>query len=174
MEVRFVAPDLRRLDSLRSEALSIPFFEDERPLRGALGLVDWRLSGLVSRLIVDEKIRGARGERLLVPARPKLPFEKLFLFGMGSMRELDEREFERGTALMLDTLTLARVRASVVVLPGRAMQLIAPGPAMELFMRVIATRPEHDEITLVEEADAQRAMAPIVTRERRRARAGES
>jgi hypothetical protein len=37
MEVRFVASDLRRLDALKMEALSVPVFEDERPLGAGAG-----------------------------------------------------------------------------------------------------------------------------------------
>lgn len=171
MDVHFVPPDLRRLDALKSEALCIPFFEDERPLRGALGLVDWRLCGLLSRLIMRSRISGARGETVLVPARPKLTVEKLLLFGGGPRAQFDEDVFTQGVAHMLTTLTRARVRASVVVLPGRALGLIAPVRAMEIFLRVAAGTEEHDEITLVEEAEAQRAMEPVLERERRRARA---
>ena len=171
MEVRFVAPDLRRLDALKLEAISIPFFEDERPLVGALGLVDWRLCGTISKLILRGRVTGRAGETVLVPARPRLTFEKLFLFGVGPRQELSESAFDATLGRMLTTLTRARVRASVLVLPGRASGLVPPDRAMERFLAVASAHPEHDEVTLVEDAEAQRAMAPIVERERRRARA---
>jgi len=171
VDVHFVPPDLRRLDALKSEALCVPFFADERPLRGALGLVDWRLCGLLSRLIMGSRVSGAQGETVLVPARPKLTVEKLLLFGIGPLGAFDEQVFTVGVSHMLTTLTRARVRASVVVLPGRALGLIAPVRAMEIFLRVASGTEEHDEITLVEDAEAQRAMEPVVERERRRARA---
>ena len=53
MEIRFAAPNLRQLDTLRCEALAGAFFEDERPLRGALGYIDWRMCGMLSRLLVQ-------------------------------------------------------------------------------------------------------------------------
>lgn len=171
MDVHFVSADLRRLDALRREAISIPFFEDERPLSGALGLVDWRLLGFVSRLILRGRISGRAGERVLVPARPRLSFEKLFLFGLGPRARFDEAVVRDGTSRMLETLTRAHVRASVLVLPGRSLGLVGAVRAMELFLEVAAAHPEHDDVTLVEESDAQRAMEPVVERERRRARA---
>ncbi len=171
MDVHFVTADLRRLDGLKSEALAVPFFEDERPLQGPLGLVDWRMCGGVSRLILRGRLRGAAGETTLIPARPRLAFEKLFLFGLGPMAPFDESVFDRSVARMLSTLTRARVRASVFVLPGRVMGRIAPEAAMERFLGIAAHHPEHDEVALVEDAEAQRAMAPIVERERRRERA---
>ena len=171
MDVRFVQPDLRRFDELKSEALSLPFFADERPLAGALGLVDWRLAGQISRLILRGRISGAPGERVLVPARPKLPFEKLFLFGLGHRASFDEAVFESSVRTLFETLGKAHVRASVCALPGRAVGLVAPERAMELFLRLSGPEPEQDEITLVEDTEAQKVMAPIVERERRRARA---
>jgi len=119
VDVAFVTPDLRRLDELKSEALALSFFEDERPLRGALGLVDWRMCGQISRLLLRGRASGAFGEAVLVPTRPRLPFEKLFLFGAGRIGELDEARFEAVVGRMLETLDRARVRASVVALPGR-------------------------------------------------------
>jgi hypothetical protein len=171
MDVHFVLPDLRKLDGLKSEALSVPFFSDERPLRGALGLVDFRLLGRISKLLVSGKIDGHRGETVLVPARPRLTFEKIFLFGLGPRSTFDLSVYERTTEHMLATLTKARVRASVLVLPGRALELIDPTTAMEAFLRVAGSHADHDDVTLVEDVDAQKSMLPIVERERRRARA---
>ena len=171
MDVRFVAPDLERLDALKSEAIAIPVFEDERPLRGALGLIDWRLCGSVSKLILRGRLSGREGETLLLPARPRLTFEKLFVFGVGSRTHFDERALEVVTERMLSTLTRVRVRASVMALPGRALDLVSPARAMEVFLSVAANHPEHDEVTLIEMVDAARAMEPIVEREKRRARA---
>lgn len=170
MDVRFVVPDLRRLDELKSEALALVFFEDERPLRGALGLVDWRLCGQLARLLLRGRARGELGEAVLVPTRPRLPFEKLFLFGAGTRAELDEARFAKVVERALTTLDRARVRASVVGLPARDGR-IAPERAMELFLELAARHPEQDQVTLIEDHDAQRAMAPVLERERRRVRA---
>ena len=167
----FVAPDLRRLDELKSEALALAFFEDERPLRGALGLCDFRLCGQLSRLLVRGRASGALGETVLIPARPRLPFEKLFLFGAGPADELDLGRFDQVVERMLDTLDRASVRASVVGLPGRASERIPPVRAMEIFLARALAHPEQDEVTLIEDAEGQRAMTPVVERERRRVRA---
>jgi hypothetical protein len=168
MEVRFVVPDLRRLDQLKSEALALPFFEDERPLRGALGLVDWRLCGQVSKLLVRGRARGATGETVLVPTRPRLPFEKLILFGAGKKDDLDAVRFVAIVERMLTTLDRARVRASVLALPRHGDKVPA-ARAMEIFLVLAARHREQDQATLIEDADAQRAMMPIVEREKRKA-----
>lgn len=171
MEVRFVAPDLRRLDQLKSEALALPFFEDVRPLRGAVGLVDWRLGGMVSRVLIRGHATGRETDTLLMPTRHRLPFEKLILFGVGKLEDLDEARFDAVIRRMLDTLDRTKVRASVIALPGRVVGAISPEAAMRLFLRRASEHPEQDSTTLIEDAEAQRAMQPVVEQERRRERA---
>lgn len=169
MEIAFVAPDLRRLDKIRHEALGAALFEGEWPLRGALGLLDWRLAGRVSGLIQDRVVDGRRGESLLIPGESKVAFDKLFLRGAGRAADFDEATFDALLGELLDTLTGAGVRSSALVLPGRALGLIRAADAMERFLAVVAAHPEHDEISLVEGPEAQREMEPVLLRARRAA-----
>jgi hypothetical protein len=173
VEVHFVVPDLRRLDVVRSEALAVGLFEDERPVRGPLGLVDWRLCGAVSRMLQSGRLRGVPGERLLLPVHRRLAFDKLFVFGLGPRDEFDGARFDRVVEDMLRTLAAARVREPAMALPGRSGGWISPADAMERFLVIARSYSEHDEVTLVEDMDAQRVMAPLVERARRRARADE-
>ncbi len=171
MDVRFIAPDLAKLDELKREAIAVPMFEDERPLRGALGLIDWRMGGFMSKLILRGRLSGAMGETLLVPVRPRLSFEKVFVFGVGKREDCTEEVFASTVERMLTTLTRARVRLPVMGLPGRAFDLIAPDIAMETLLRIAQRHPDIDEITLVEGPEAERWMSPVIEREKRRARA---
>ncbi|MCA9576598.1 MAG: M17 family peptidase N-terminal domain-containing protein [Polyangiales bacterium] len=169
MDISFVPPDLRRLDKIRHEALSAVLFDGEWPLRGALGLLDWRLGGRVSRLIQRGTVGGLRGESLLIPGESKVAFDKLFLRGGGAAGAFDGDAFDVILGEMLHTLTRAGVRSSALVLPGRALGLVTPADAMERFLAVVKTHPEHDEISLVEAPDAQREMEPVLLRARRAA-----
>jgi hypothetical protein len=171
MHVRFAAPELGQIDALRCEALALPFFSDERPLRGALGLLDWRMCGFVSRMLASGKIEGSPLETILIPGRPKLSMDKLFLFGLGPLSAFDPPLLERGICHMLDVLARARVRSTALVLPGRNVGCIGAEGAMEAFFGLAMHREEHDEIVLLEPPDAQREMGAVIERERRRARA---
>jgi len=171
MDVRFVAPEMAELDALRCEALALPFFADEHPPRGPLGLVDWRLCGFVSRQLASGKITGAVDETVLLPGRPKLPVDKVFLFGLGPETELSRDAIGHHVARVLDTLSRAGVRTTALLLPGRSTGRTDPTLAMDAFMAVAAGREDHDELILLEPLEAQRAIQPIVERERRRARA---
>lgn len=170
MDYRFVPPDLRRLDSLRAEAFALSFFEDERPLRGALGLVDWRLCGFLSRQIVGGRLSGARGEMTLVPTRARLRCDKLFIAGLGRQAEFDAERYAETLGVLFGALGRARVRSSVWVLPGRATGTVTPAQAMEGLL-ALADSYDHDEVTLLEGADAQREMESVVLQAKRRARA---
>lgn len=171
MEVRFVAPELRRLDKLKCEALALAFFEDDRPLVGTAGLVDWRLGGVLSKLLLRGRISGARGEVVLLPPRPRLPLHKLFLFGLGARSRFDAAAQRDAIELVLSTLARARVRTSAIALPGRAEHLAEPAPSISAFLEVAAAHTELDEVTVVDTPDAQREMEPVLEQERRRARA---
>ncbi|MET0390646.1 MAG: M17 family peptidase N-terminal domain-containing protein [Polyangiales bacterium] len=176
MHVRFAAPDWKSLDVLHSEAILAPFFSDERPLTGALGLIDWRLCGFVSRLIQRGVVQGSFGETVLVPLRPRFASDKLFLFGLGPRESFAAAQQQSVTERMLDVGVNARVRAMALVLPGRNTQHVSAPEAIESFVRASAnrkSRAEPDEIVLIETPEAQKEMSPILQRERRRARAAE-
>ncbi len=62
---------------------------DERPLRGPAGALDWRLCGLLSRQLLQQRFEGRTGEDLLIAAGPRLPFEQVFLIGLGRGADID-------------------------------------------------------------------------------------
>jgi hypothetical protein len=171
MDVRFVSPEWKNLDALRSEAILTPFFSDERPLSGVLGLIDWRLCGFVSRMILQGALCGEPGETVLVPLRPRLRMDKLFLFGLGPEQAFDPTQLRAATERMLEVGTRARVRAMAMVLPGRSTGRVSAAAAMESFVQAVGQRRDQDEVVLIEPPEAQRDMDPILQRERRRARA---
>jgi hypothetical protein len=171
MEVRFVPLDLSRIDALRFEAVALSCFLDERPLRGAAGLCDWRLCGRISRLLARGYITGARDEVTLLPVRARLPFDKLVLFGLGPRNGFSQHAYETSVARMLDVLEKLRLRTFVIALPGRGTGDVAPGDAVRWFLRAASERTDFDEVVILDEPEAQRAMAPVVEAERRRVRA---
>src|SRR5437667_11101312 len=82
-------------------ALALGIFTDERPLRGAAGLCDWRLCGRLSRLLRADRLSGREDEVVLLPpARARLPFSRLMLFGMGEQHGFGERRYREQAARM--------------------------------------------------------------------------
>jgi Cytosol aminopeptidase family, N-terminal domain len=170
VELRYTIPNLRRLDLLGSEVLVASLASDERPPHGTTGLVDWRLAGRISRLLLRGFATGRAGEVLLVPGKPKLPFDKVLLFGIGPTTAFDEQAYSLVLDRILSTLEGLRARSAVVELPGRHFGGIAPERAADLLLERTAGRREHDVWTLIEPADAQRVITQHVIQERRRVR----
>jgi hypothetical protein len=170
LDLRFTTPSLRRLDLAGTEVLVAPLAEDERPPHGVAGLVDFRLAGRISRLIQGGFATGRLGEVILVPGKPKLPFDKILLFGIGPTPGLGEAEFRSAIEQILTTLEGLRARTAVVELPGRHLGAIAAERAADILLESVGTRREHDVWTLVEPVDAQRSITQHMIQERRRVR----
>lgn len=172
MDLRFITPHLRRLDLAGTEVLVACLAQGERPPHGVAGLVDWRLSGRVSRLLLEGYATGQMGEVLLVPGKPKLPFDKVLFFGMGKPTDFSERVFRAVVDQILRTLEGLRARTAVVELPGRHLDAIAPERAADILLESAGGKQEHDVWTLVEPAAAQRMVTAHMIQERRRVRQG--
>jgi hypothetical protein len=170
LDVHFAPPDLASLSELKTEALCLPFFLDERPMRGPSGLVDFRLCGRVSRLIASGRMLGEVGEAVLMPVRPRMFAERLIWLGGGRFVDLDETRFRMLVHSALTRLSDLRIRAAALSLPGRVRSRFSPADAIDWFLEeASAFGPKLDELTLLEPEDAQRAMQPRVERARRRA-----
>jgi hypothetical protein len=170
MELRFVPPELRRLDDVGTEVVACGFFSDERPPRGTAGLIDWRLAGRLSRLLMRGLIAGSVGEVVMVPVRPKLPFDKALLFGLGERAKFDEVVYRVVVAKLLETMVGLSARSAVVELPGRHVGALAAEHAADILLEAAAGRPEHDVWTLVEPTEDQRRVTAHMIEERRRVR----
>lgn len=170
MDVHFALADLSSLDQLKTEALCLPFFSDERPLRGAPGLIDFRLCGRISEQLVKDRMRGDVGEVVLMPARPRLMAERLMWVGAGPRDALDETRFRAWISDVMARLVSLRVRTAALVLPGRVHDRIDAAHAMDWFLQASASQADHvDELTILDTAEAHRSMIPVVDRARRRA-----
>jgi hypothetical protein len=143
---------------------------DERPPHGVAGLVDWRLAGRVSALARSGFLKGDVGEVVLLPGKPKLPFDKVVLFGMGERAAFDEHVYRAVVGRILRTLEGLRARTAVVELPGRHLGAIAPERAADILLESTGGSQDHDVWTLVEPAEAQRAITEHMIQERRRVR----
>jgi hypothetical protein len=84
-------PSLESIDSLQGvDALCVVLTEDDRPLTGAAGYLDWRMCGSLSRVLLQGFFKGDRGDQLLMPTSGGVSAIKLFAVGAGSSKSLDE------------------------------------------------------------------------------------
>lgn len=168
VDLRFVAPDLRRLDEASAEVVVCAIFEDERPLRGLAGLLDWRLAGRLSRLAKETFLEGRSGEVLALPVRPRLPFDKALVVGLGPRASFDDAICKKAMARIFDALTGLHVKKALVELPGRGADAITVEHAAEILFDVLG-EDERDALVLVEGPEAQKKIEKQLQDKRQRA-----
>ena len=78
-----MAPDLMMGDVVASF-----FFEDQRPLSGSAALLDWRLNGALTRLLLDGEVTGNPGEYILIGNNGKLQASWVLFAGGGCRSQL--------------------------------------------------------------------------------------
>ena len=83
------------IDDLIHEYIVFGLFSDERPPRGYCGHADWRLNGLISKLIAKGTITGSSMERVLIQTNDRIPSANILLFGLGESTHLDYEKLYR-------------------------------------------------------------------------------
>lgn len=170
MELRFTLPTLRKLDLLGTEVVLAAVATDEQPPHGLAGLLDWRLAGRISALLERGFVTGKVGEVVLLPGKPKLPFDKVLLFGVGPRADFSEPVYRVVLERMLSTLEGLRARSAVVELPGRHFDAIRPDRAADILLECAGSKTVHDVWTLAETLESQRLITQHMIQERRRVR----
>lgn len=155
IDLRFVTPDLRRLDEAGAEVVACGIWRDARPLTGLSSLLDWRLAGRLSRLARQGFLLGEVGEVLVVPARPRLPFDKLLAFGLGPRASFGDTIFRQVLERVLDSLAGLHVKKAVLELPGRGDRAIDAERAADVLFDIVSEL-ERDVLALVEEPEGQK------------------
>lgn len=114
-----VTPGLAAVDALEgTDAICCFLSEDERPLPGAAGFVDWRLNGALSRILKAGFFVGVPGEKLLVPTRGEVPAPKLFAVGLGRASAITALGFEHALTQAAEMLTKAQVPSVALAFPS--------------------------------------------------------
>lgn len=73
------------IELMEGDLLLLPLPEGTVPLEGGAGLIDWRLGGRLSGLILSGRWTGKAGERLMLLNQPKLPVPSTWLEGLGEV-----------------------------------------------------------------------------------------
>jgi hypothetical protein len=92
------------VDVQECDVLVTGFFSDERPLGGSTGLMDWRLNGMLSRLLVEKKLTGEWKETTLIPSQGRVMPRMILLLGLGEVREYSYLRVREVSAHLLETL----------------------------------------------------------------------
>jgi hypothetical protein len=118
LTVKILLQDIKKLET---EALIVGFYENIRPLKGLAGELDWLLCGALSRLILDNKVRGSLGDLALLSSRGKVPAKKIFMVGLGPRENFSPAIQRRAAEAAVTSVLGAGVRSAAIEyfnLPG--------------------------------------------------------
>lgn len=117
------------------EGIVLGVFEDERPLKGVSGFVDWRMHGMLSRLMIELELIGKLGENWLIPSQKRLPIEKIFIFGLGKVVDLTATRYQEIMSDIVKTLSKAKVENFAISLWDLTRGRVAPEEAAGIVVR---------------------------------------
>jgi len=146
VRLSFADAGLAMLDALTGvEAACLFVFEDERPLRGLAGYLDWRLCGGLSRILTEGRFVGAKGDSLLFPVAGRSGLAKVFCFGAGRRKGHGREAFAATVARACEAMSKAGVKSFATYLPPmegaaeaeRAKAFLAEGAARFKGERVV-------------------------------------
>lgn len=169
IEYDFVPPERSSLDELQTAVILLPFFEDERPLRGPAGLIDWRLCGALSRRLAAGELQGSFGEKGWTVTLPKLKAERLLLFGLGRSEAFDRKVAEAACALIANALVEAKLATAALALPGRSMNCVSANDAMQYWLDATPRELELGELTIIEHRADHKPLQSVIDALRRQA-----
>jgi hypothetical protein len=92
------------VDVQECDILVIGFFQDERPLRGSAGWVDWRLNGMLSHLLIEKRLIGEWKELTLIPSQRRVLSRVILLVGLGRVKEYSYLRVREISFYLLETL----------------------------------------------------------------------
>ncbi len=127
-----------RVDVQECDVLVTGFFRDERPLGGSTGLIDWRLNGMLSRLLVEKKLTGEWKETTLIPSQGRVMPRMLLLLGLGEVREYSYPRVRELSTHLLETLKKLDASGICLSLPYEERYNVDCGKLAEVLIEGIA------------------------------------
>ena len=154
----------RSVERIEGDLLVAGSFCEDRPLQGAAGRADWRLCGLVSKILLDGGFSGKEGEAILVASKGRLRIARVLLVGLGEVGRFKAANVgERTREATERALQLGASRLVLEPLGIRAEELA--GHAGRLLGAVLAPLREQDKTLqldlLVSEAERGRVDAAL-------------
>lgn len=143
-----LAVELERWDGAHGDLLVVHIWTDVRPLRGAAGLLDWRLCGRLSSLIQSGRLTGAEGEQLLLPLGGRLPWAAAMVMGLGGRTDFSTGRFRTAVRRAFAAAHGLGARNLGLALPGRDVDAVSLRRAAELLSAELRAAPPSGVVSL--------------------------
>jgi leucyl aminopeptidase len=166
MQISFLPIDLGRWDNgPGGDAMVVPIWTDVRPLRGAAGLLDWRMCGRLSQVIREGRLAGTPGEKLLLVTN-RVRWRRVLAIGVGNSQEFSSDSFRSAVDCSLQALRGIGASKVAMALPGRDIDLVRPEDAVRQLALAIAESeqgngPWLDSLVLIDTPAASKAIGDV-------------
>ena len=149
----------------------VPVWTDVRPLRGAAGLLDWRMCGRLSTMLASGKVTGAEGEQTLFPSAHRLPWRLVLALGAGPRRDFSERRFQACVRRAFDAVQgprgaprwRSRCRAATASARAGAAATLTSRRALDLLLQELDATPNVvDELAVIAPAAVQKELGEVL------------
>jgi len=127
-------------DRQESDLLITGLFKDERPLRGSAGWLDWRLNGRLSRLLMENRLKGEWGEKTLIPSEGRISPKGILLFGLGEARGYSYLSIRDIIPFITETLKRLKILHSCLSFPFGEAYSVDCGKLAEVLLEGITDR----------------------------------
>jgi hypothetical protein len=136
VQVSLLPIELARWDQAPpGDAICVPVWSDVRPLRGAAGLLDWRMCGRLSAMLAAGKVTGADGEQTLFPTAHRLPWRLVLALGAGPRADFSDKRLQATVRRALKAVAGLGARRLALALPARESERATAGAAAALTPR---------------------------------------
>jgi hypothetical protein len=105
------------VDLQETDLLITGLFQDERPLRGSIGWIDWRLNGMLSRFLIENRLTGEWKEKTLIPSQGRVSPKVILIFGLGKVKEYSYLSVREVVPFVVETLKNMRASNLCFSLP---------------------------------------------------------
>lgn len=139
------------IDEVPGHVTLATFFEDVRPLRGSTSLIDWRLNGRLSDLIIQGRISGHFSESIIMPSQGRLATKDIIVFGLGTAGEVSEKRLEDGFSILIDKLALLKSPDLVVSFGDLSKDFMGWRAMLRSFIVSLATRHSDFQVVCAED-----------------------
>lgn len=113
IEINFTT---KAFDKITTDCAVVALFEGENVPKGHAALIDWRLNGKLSQLILDHNFISQSHDALLVPSEGRVKSDSIMVIGLGQEEKFDNQIFSDWLDITLKKLSDKKVESFVICL----------------------------------------------------------
>ena len=126
------------VDLQECDVLVSGLFQDERPLKGSSGWIDWRLNGMLSRFLMEKRMTGDWNETTLIPSHGRVIPRMILLLGLGKVKDYSYLRLRELSPYLLGTLKNLNAYHICIALPYEERYNVDCGKSAEVLIEGIA------------------------------------